>query len=61
MHYLVLVVAFIAMVLVFICKYYNLSIIYPTLVIILAIILDVLSNVIANRKNKKENNSIKIK
>ena len=59
MHYLVLVIACIAIVLVFICKYYGLSIIYPTLVIILAIVLDVLSNTITSRKNKRENNSLK--
>ena len=56
MHYLVLVIACIAIVLVFICKYYGLSIIYPTLVIILAVVLDVLSNTISSRKNKRENN-----
>ena len=59
MHYLVLVIACIAIVLVFICKYYGLSIIYPTLVIILAIVLDVLSNTITSRKNRRENNSLK--
>ena len=59
MHYLVLVIACIAIVLVFICKYYGLSIIYPTLVIILAVVLDVLSNTISSRKNKRENNSLK--
>ena len=60
MHYIVLVIACIAIVLVFICKYYGLSIIYPTLVIILAVVLDVLSNTTSNRKNRKENNNIKI-
>ena len=59
MHCLVLIIACIAIVLVFICKYYGLSIIYPTLVIILAIVLDVLSNTISSRKNKRENNSLK--
>lgn len=59
MHCLVLIIACIAIVLVFICKYYGLSIIYPTLVIILAIVLDVLSNTITSRKNKRENNSLK--
>ena len=59
MHYLVLVIACIAIVLVFICKYYGLSIIYLTLVIILAVVLDVLSNTINKRKNKRENNSLK--
>ena len=59
MHYLVLVIACIAIVLVFIYKYYGLSIIYPTLVIILAVVLDVLSNTISSRKNKRENNSLK--
>lgn len=61
MHYFVLTIAVIAIVLVFICKYYGLSIIYPTLVIILAIVLDVLSNTIINRKSKKENINIKEK
>ena len=56
MHYLVLVIACIAIALVFICKYYGLSIIYPTLVIILAVVLDILSNTITSRK---ENNSLK--
>lgn len=59
MHCLVLIIACIAIVLVFICKYYGLSIIYPTLVIILAVVLDVLSNTISSRKNKRENNSLK--
>lgn len=59
MHYLVLVIACIAIALVFICKYYGLSIIYPTLVIILAVVLDILSNTITSRKNRKENNSLK--
>ena len=56
MHCLVLIIACIAIVLVFICKYYGLSIIYPTLVIILAVVLDILSNTITSRK---ENNSLK--
>lgn len=59
MHCLVLIIACIAIVLVFICKYYGLSIIYPTLVIILAVVLDVLSNTISSRKNKRENNSLR--
>ena len=53
MHYLVLVVALIAIVLAIIFKINGLSMFYPTLLIILAVILDVLSNVISERKNKK--------
>ena len=61
MHCLVLIIACIAIVLVFICKYYGLSIIDPTLLIILAIVIDVLSNTITSRKNRKENNNMKKK
>ncbi|MBO5477386.1 MAG: hypothetical protein J6A15_06535 [Clostridia bacterium] len=59
MHYLVLVVALIAIVLAIIFKINGLSMFYPTLLIILAVILDVLSNVISERKNKKMDEELK--
>lgn len=58
MNFLVIVVAVVAIILVFLSKIYNLSIVYPTLVIILAVVLDILVNAINDRKNKKENNSL---
>lgn len=53
MNYLVIVVSLIAIVLVFLAKIYDFSMIYPTLLIVLAVILDVLVNTINERKNRK--------
>lgn len=54
MNYLVMVLAIISIILVLVCKYYSLSIVYPTLVIILTILLDIASNMLKARKDKKE-------
>ena len=59
MNILVIIVAIISIFLVFLTRYYGLSVIYPTLTIVLAIILDILANTLARRKEKKENTNLK--
>lgn len=59
MNYIVLVIAIVAIILVFLARFLGLSIIYPTLVIVLAILLDIVTNKIKSRKEKKERNNIK--
>ncbi len=61
MNYLVIVCAIISIVLIFLSKLYKLSVVYPSLMIILTIILDIVSNTIRKRKENKEYNSIKDK
>lgn len=59
MNFVVIIICIITFVLVFLCKVYDLSIIYPTLFIILAVVADILVNTINSRKNKKEINNLK--
>lgn len=59
MHYLVLVVSLIGIILAIVFKIYNLSMIYPTLIIVLAIVLDILSNTLERRKDKKMEEELK--
>lgn len=54
MDYLVIVVAIVAIILVFLSRFYGLSIIFPTLLIILAIIMYFLSSSLKSRKDKKK-------
>lgn len=61
MNYFVIILAIISIILVFLSRFYELSIVYPTLMIILTIFIDVLVNTIKNRKKKKENINIKEK
>jgi hypothetical protein len=58
MNYLIVVLAIISIILVLLCKFLNLSIIYPTLIIILVIVLDILSNIIAKRNKEKNGTDI---
>jgi hypothetical protein len=53
MHILVLISAAVTIILVILSKFYSLSIIYPSLMLILTIILDLLSNTLQTRKDKK--------
>ena len=59
MNYIVVILAVISIVLVFISKLYNLNIIYPTLMIILTIVMDIVSHKIKSKKDKKEGLNIK--
>ena len=61
MNYFVIILAIISIILVFLSRFYELSIVYPTLMIILTIFVDVLINTIKNRKKNKENINIKEK
>ena len=61
MNYFVIILAIISIILVFLSRFYELSIVYPTLIIILTIFVDVLVNTIKNRKKNKENINIKEK
>ncbi|MGN1012573.1 MAG: hypothetical protein ACI4ON_01925 [Clostridia bacterium] len=61
MNYFVIILAIISIILVFLSRFYELSIVYPTLIIILTIFIDVLVNTIKNRKKNKENINIKEK
>ena len=61
MNYFVIILAIISIILVFLSRFYELSIVYPTLMIILTIFVDVLVNTIKNRKQNKENINIKEK
>ena len=54
MNYITIFLAILTIVSVFLAKFFNLSIIYPTLLIILTIIFDILVNIINERKNRKE-------
>lgn len=56
MEYVVIIFAIVSIVLVFISKIYGISIIYPSLMILLTIVIDVLSNTIRSRKAKKDIN-----
>lgn len=58
MNYFVLILAILSIILVILSKIYNLSIIFPTLVIILTIIVDVIVNTININKAKKENTNL---
>ena len=59
MNYIVVILAVISIVLVFISKLYNLNIIYPTLMIILTIVRDIVSHKLKSKKDKKEGLNIK--
>lgn len=61
MNYFVIILAIISIILVFLSRFYELSIVYPTLMIILTIFVDVLVNTIKNRKKNKENINIREK
>lgn len=54
MHSFVIILAILTIITAFASKFYGISIIYPTLLIILTIICDVLSNVITDRKKQKD-------
>lgn len=54
MNYLVIAICVIAIIMAIFCKINGLSLIYPTIVIILGIIADIIVNTITERKNKKE-------
>ncbi len=56
MEYVVIIFAIVSIALVFISKIYGISIVYPSLMIVLTIVIDVLSNTIRSRKAKKNIN-----
>ncbi len=56
MEYVVIIFAIVSIALVFISKIYGISIVYPSLMIVLTIVIDVLSNTIRSRKAKKDIN-----
>ena len=56
MEYVVIISAIVSIALVFISKVYGISIVYPSLMIVLTIVIDVLSNTIRSRKAKKNIN-----
>lgn len=58
MNYSVLFLAILSIILVFLSKFYGLSILYPTLLIIFTIILDLIINTINAKREKKEHNSL---
>ena len=58
MNLIVIISACITIILAFLYKFYSLSIIFPTLMLILTIVLDILSNTIKTRKDKKHEESI---
>lgn len=58
MNYSVLFFAILSIILVFLSKFYGLSILYPTLLIIFTIILDLIINTINAKREKKEHNSL---
>lgn len=60
MSYLVIICAIVSICLVILSKVKDLSIIYPTLMIILTIILNIVSNAINERRIKKDNIKVDI-
>ncbi len=58
MNYIVIISAIITVMLAIIVKFFNLSLIYPTLMLILTIILDIIANTIKSNKDKKECNNL---
>ena len=58
MNYSVLFFAILSIILVFLSKFYGLSILYPTLLIIFTIILDLIINTINAKREKKEHNCL---
>ena len=56
MEYVVIISAIVSIALVLISKIYGISIVYPSLMIVLTIVIDVLSNTIRSRKSKKDIN-----
>ena len=58
MNYSVLFFVILSIILVFLSKFYGLSILYPTLLIIFTIILDLIINTINAKREKKEHNSL---
>ncbi len=59
MDYLIIFIVIVAIILVFLSRFYGLSIVFPTLLIILALIMCKLSSAIKIRKDKKEYGKIK--
>lgn len=53
MDYLIIVIVIVAIILTLLSKFYGLSMIFPTLLIILAIIMSFLSSSLKTRKDKK--------
>lgn len=54
MNYLVIIICIVAIVVAVICKMYGYSMIFPTLIIIFAVLADVIVNTLADKKHKKE-------
>lgn len=61
MDYLIIVIVVIAIVLTLLSKFYGLSMVFPTLLIILAILMSLLSNSLKERKDKKKLQNIEDK
>lgn len=59
MNYIVIISAIFSIVLVFLSKIYKLNIIYPTLMIILTIVLDVVSYKLKSIKDKKDGSNLR--
>ncbi len=58
MNYSVIFFAVLSIILVLLSKFYGLSILYPTLLIIFTIILDLIINTINAKREKKEHNRL---
>lgn len=58
MNYFVIFLAIISIILVLLSKFSGLSIVYPSLMIVLTIILDIVANTVKANKDKKENTNI---
>lgn len=59
MDYLIIAIVIVAIILTLLSKFYGLSIVFPTLLMILAIIMSFLSNSLKTRKDKKNIQNIK--
>ncbi len=59
MDYLVIAIVIVAIILTLLSKFYGLSIVFPTLLMILAIIMSFLSSSLKTRKDKKNLQNIK--
>lgn len=59
MNYIVIISAIFSIILVFLSKIYKLNIIYPTLMIILTIVLDIVSYKLKSIKDKKDGSNLR--
>lgn len=59
MDYLIIAIVIVAIILTLLSKFYGLSIVFPTLLMILAVIMSFLSSSLKTRKDKKNLQNIK--